>query len=237
MDMQNGGTPPKITFICEADDKDVIPEPVPAVSVLPDWYRRLPAIDQENLAPSNPAITIKRCMPFLDAMSAGWILPLAATVRIEITDGGQNINYGWDFHKSLISNHGVHQLAGNPFGTRPPCKFHNFWTVKTPPGWSCLFVPPLNRWNEEFEIISGVVDTDTYDARINFPFIAKGRDGFYTLEKGWPIVQVIPFKRETTYLKEEIRAEVMAETSDRLRTDRNIHSVAGWYRNSARAKR
>jgi hypothetical protein len=226
-----------VTFLCEPEDMGVIPEPVPAVSVLPDWYRRLPPIDQVQLNPANSAITIKRCMPFLDAMSAGWILPLAATVRIEVADQGKNISYGWDFHKSLISNHGTHQVAGNPFEPRPPCKFHNFWTIKTPPGWSCLFVPPLNRWNADFEILSGIVDTDTYHARVNFPFIAKGPDKLYILKKGWPMVQVIPFQRATTYLTQEIRSELPEETGNRLRTDRNIHSEEGWYRNTVRAKR
>jgi Family of unknown function (DUF6065) len=226
-----------VTFLCEPEDMGVIPEPIPAVSVLPDWYRRLPPIDQVQLNPANSAITIKRCMPFLDAMSAGWILPLAATVRIEVADQGKNISYGWDFHKSLISNHGTHQVAGNPFEPRPPCKFHNFWTIKTPPGWSCLFVPPLNRWNADFEILSGIVDTDTYHARVNFPFIAKGPDKLYILKKGWPMVQVIHFQRTTTYLTQEIRSELPEETGNRLRTDRNIHAEEGWYRNTVRAKR
>jgi hypothetical protein len=80
---------PKIEFVCDPDDYGVIAEPVPAKTVLPDWFRRLPAVDSAHVTASDNGLTIKRCMPFLDAMTTGWIIPLAATVRLErsgITD-------------------------------------------------------------------------------------------------------------------------------------------------------
>ncbi len=49
-------------------------------------------------------LTIKRCMPFLDALQVGWILPLAATVRLEVKDGGQTVDAGWEFDKVMVSN-------------------------------------------------------------------------------------------------------------------------------------
>ena len=74
-------------------------------------------------------------------------------------------------------------------------KFHNYWTIRTAKGWSCMFLPPLNRPDAVVEVFAGVVDTDTYTAPINFPFVATAADGVYTLEKGTPLVQVIPFRR------------------------------------------
>jgi hypothetical protein len=126
---------------------------------------------------SDTGLTIKRCMPLLDAMGEGWILPLAATVRLEIADGGTRVDAGWDFDRTMVSNHGMHQVRGNPREDRPPSKFHNHWTIETPPGWSCSFVNPLNRPNGIFEVLAGVVDTDTYRAPIHFPFFATGKDG------------------------------------------------------------
>ena len=143
--------PPRIEFLCEPRDKGVIAEPVPAKAELPEWFRRIPPIDAENLTPTNNGLTVKRCMPFFDALATGWIIPLAATVRLEVTDDGSTVNAGWEFDRTLVSYHGPHQVRGNPREPRPPCKFHNFWTVRTPPGWSCLFVPPLNRDNSVFE--------------------------------------------------------------------------------------
>ena len=123
----------------------MIPEPVPARNELPDWYRRLPGVDQTALSATNDGVTVKRCLPFLDAMTAGWIIPLAATVRLQINDDGKSVDAGWEFDRTMVSNHGPFQVAGNRYEPRPPMKFHNYWTVRTQTGWSCLFVPPLNR--------------------------------------------------------------------------------------------
>ena len=54
----------------------------------------------------------------------------------------------------------------------------------------------MNRIEERWHIIEGVVDTDTYINEINFPFILKKRDEQFLVKKGDPMVQVIPFKRE-----------------------------------------
>ena len=228
---------PRIEFVCDPRDLGVIAAPVPAKGVIPEWFRRLPAIDKNHVTALNNGLTVKRCMPFLDALTTGWILPVGATVRLEITDGGQTVEAGWEFERVMVSNHALHQVAGNPRDPRPPCKLHNYWTIKTPPGWSCLFVPPLNRPNPVIEVISGIVDTDTYQSLINFPFIATAPDGVYTLERGTPLVQVIPFLRETTHLAGEMRAETAQEAAMRERILSNTQAAEGWYRRMARAQR
>ncbi|MDX2259121.1 MAG: DUF6065 family protein [Hyphomicrobiaceae bacterium] len=228
---------PRVEFICEPGDLGVIAEPVPAKTELPDWFRRIPAVTKSELSTSNNALTVKRCMPFLDAMTTGFILPLAATVRLDIRDGGRTVDAGWEFDKVMVSNHTMHQVAGNPYEPRPPCKFHNYWTIVTPPGWSCLFVPPLNRPDPVVEVLAGIVDTDTYRSLIHFPFIATAADGLHTLEKGTPLVQVIPFKRQTTHIEATVRAERPGEAETRDKIMRNTKAGEGWYRKVARAKR
>lgn len=228
---------PRLTFLCRKEDEGVIPAPVRAKTALPDWFRKLPPVDTAHVSPTNSGLTVKRCMPFLDAMAAGWVIGLAGTVRMEISDNGKTVDCGWDFDRTLVSNHASHQVAGNPRGPLPPCKFHNYWTIRTPPGWSCLFVPPLNRPNGVFEVVSGVVDTDTYQSEIHFPFFATGEDGLHVLERGTPIVQVIPFRRETTDLDADIRAEHEAEGAVRRSILRKTLAADGWYRRFARAQR
>lgn len=227
----------QIEFLCRPEDEGVIAPPVPAVQHLPDWFRKIPAIDQNEVTPGNNGLTVKRCMPFLDAMSSGWIIPLAAEVRLEIKDGGKIVNAGWEFDRTMVSNHGAHQVAGNPKQPSPPCKFHNYWSVRTSPGWSCLFVPPVNRPAQPFECVAGLVDTDTYVADIHFPFFAHAPDGVYTIEKGTPLVQVIPVRREALAVKASVRAETPAEAAEREKVHRSTLAGAGWYRKFARAKR
>ena len=75
------------------------------------------------------------------------------------------------------------------------------WLIKTPPGYSCLFVPPLNHVNLPFRPLSGVVDTDKYSKLpINFPSIPQEipeKQQTKIIPAGTPIVMVIPFKRES----------------------------------------
>jgi hypothetical protein len=230
-------TTPIIEFLCAPEDLGVIAEPAPAKTVLPDWFRKLPAVDDKVLSSTNNGLTIKRCMPFLDAMTTGFVLPLAATVRLEISEAGKEVRAGWEFDKTMVSNHGSHQIAGHPHWDRPPMKFHNYWTIRTAPGWSCLFVQPLNRHGLPVEIIAGVVDTDTYASLIHFPFIAAAEDGVHVIEKGAPLVQVIPFRRETTHIQSRIAAEDAAAAAERQRIMRNTLAGEGWYRKIARARR
>jgi hypothetical protein len=82
----------------------------------------------------------------------------------------------------------------------PAYKILSPWTIVTPKGYSCLFLPPMNNTDDRFSIIPGIVNTDTYNLPINFPILLNGdkypvQDTF--LKKGTPYVQVIPYKRES----------------------------------------
>lgn len=230
---------PIIRFRCEPCDMGIIAPPRPAKHDMPDWFRKLPPVAPDLLSVTNNGLTVKRCLPFLDAMTTGWIIPLAATIRMEVTDGGATANCGWDFDRQLVSNHTMGQVEGHPRLPRPPTKFHNFWTIATPPGWSCLFVPPLNRPHDLFEAASGIVDTDTYQGLIHFPFFPTAPEGLHVLPKGTPIVQVIPFRRDASALA--MHADIGPETAEdeerRVRIHRNVISEEGWYRTQARAVR
>lgn len=230
-------TQPVIEFLCRPEDQGVIAEPARAAKILPTWFKQLPGIDKAHLTATNDGLTVKRCMPFLDAMSSGWILPLAATVRLEIRDDGTTVTGGWNFDREMVSNHGPGQVAGNPYEPRPPMKFHNYWSIRTAKGWSCLFLPPLNRPDPLVQVLAGVVDTDSYPAPINFPFVATAADGVYTLEKGMPLVQVIPFRRVDASIGGSVRAETPTESDERIRIARSTQAGGGWYRRHARASR
>ena len=230
-------TRPTIEFLCRPEDEGIIAAPVPAKSVLPAWFRHLAGRDEAQVSATNNGLTIKRCLPFVDAMSAGWIIPLAAPVRLEISDGGTTVTAGWEFDRELVSNHASFQIAGSPYEPHPPMKFHNYWTIRTPEGWSCLFLPPVNRPNGVIEVLSGLVDTDAYTSPVNFPFVAVAPDGVYTLKKGTPLVQVVPFRRTDIALEASIRAETAEEGEERERIRRSTHAGEAWYKRHARSAR
>jgi hypothetical protein len=191
--------------------------PTPIKLNIPEWYKKL-----EHTIFNR---TIKGCMPFLDTLTSGYLLKMPQDFNIRhnidtknekgeyIKDSFQtfglydmqqllnakhiNLNCGIDIHHTK-------QLEGSPFVEKnknfPFYKIMNPWKIKTPKGYSCLFVPPLNNADDRFSIIPGIVDTDTFPLEVNFPIILNG-DKYPVLEttikKGTPYVQIIPFKRDS----------------------------------------
>src|SRR5687768_12165698 len=74
---------PVIEFQIRADLKDDVPRPYPAKSAIPDWYRNMPT---EAATPGFS--TVKRCPPFLDAMTAGYIIPVPTDITLSVHAGG-----------------------------------------------------------------------------------------------------------------------------------------------------
>ena len=184
----------KITF-CATDKAmvDIWPHPKPATRFVPEEYKKLERFIGGDL--HKP--TIKQCIPFLDSLTMGYIIPFDQDYVVDPVENDFSITPA-NKSPDEVGSHGQWQLpeqwkkiAGENAG-----KFISKWLIKTPPGYSCLFIKPMNRIEERFDIISGVVDTDTYINVINFPFILRKKDKQFLIKKGEPMIQVIPFKRE-----------------------------------------
>ncbi len=191
--------------------------PTPIKLNIPEWYKKLEHTFLDK--------TVKGCMPFLDSLTAGYLLKIPQDFDLkhnvinknkkgeEFKDSFQTFglydNSQTLYAKSLNFNSGmdvhlIKQVKGAPFIEKnknlPFYKIRNPWKIKTPKGYSCLFVSPLNNSDDRFSIIPGIVDTDTFPIEINFPIIING-DKYpileTTIKKGTPYVQIIPFKRDS----------------------------------------
>lgn len=192
----------RLTFRCPQELAAVLPPPIPAVEGLPDWFKAMP---QKTFNPlmQEATQTVKRCPPFIDAMTLGFLIPLASEVRIS------NGQFTWDmaippgpvsFERSPISFHDPSQVEGSPFFTEDQfiVKFINFWTIEAPSDYSVLFTHPVNRPDLPFTTITGLVDCDRYkDSLVHFPARWHDPDFSGVLPKGTPVAQCIPVKRET----------------------------------------
>jgi len=183
----------------------VWPHPKPASHFIPQEYKKLERHKRGNLL--NP--TVKTCMPFLDAMTAGYVIPFDQDYLIDPTEKEFSVTPAnkekndIGFHDKIQAPKEWHHRTGEYAG-----KFINKWLITTPSGYSCLFTQPMNRLGEDrFFIIDGIVDTDTYIHTINFPFILLKRDKQFLIKKGEPMVQVIPFKRESWKMSSEFYFE------------------------------
>lgn len=190
---------PVVRFTTEAEFVDYIPRPYKASHYKPDWYKKMPRkIKGKDEKPFKDS-TIRQCPPFLDAMDAGYIIPLVQSICIETVDdqAGVNWHYPPNEHRTIniIEAHSTSQVEGMPFQPAHPCKWLNWWVMQTPKGWSTLFIPPLNRPDDRFECVAGIVDTDRYYEYINFPFYFKRPLEMEIIEAGTPLVQAIPFQR------------------------------------------
>ena len=173
--MSEHDNPLILTFRCPKELDGLIPPPVPAAQGLPGWLKAMPSTAFSALIAGEDN-TVKRCPPFVDAMTCGFLIPLVCDVKIangeltwdnELPPGG-----AVDFLRSPIGVHDPGQVTGTPLfdAERFLIKFHNLWTIEAPEGYSLLFTHPVNRFDLPFTTLTGLVECDTYhDAWIHFP--------------------------------------------------------------------
>lgn len=174
-------------------------KPKPAVKKLPDSYKKMrPYMGGDESIESSGELnhTVKRCIPFLDAMTAGYILETPADLYV--TMQGDKPFIQWRTQEKVLEAHSEGQI---PDDLKPsycydiPFKLINNYVIRTPKGYSCMFLPVLNVPNNPIVAAAGIVDTDTFEAVVHFPFfLQKGFTG--KIPAGTPVVQIIPFKRD-----------------------------------------
>ena len=184
------------------------PAPQPAVKNLPEWYRKMASSMKGKGCPTSTIEdnrivlhgTIKQCMPVLDVLSAGYILKLPVDLKVTRLENGE-YTFHWTAEnpfESWIENHPMGQVKDKYFTDRQSGSFVYKiifpFTMHTPKGYSCLFLPPMYRENK-LKILEGFVCTDNYPI-VNFPFLVNTDEEEFVVEAGTPIAQVIPIKRE-----------------------------------------
>jgi hypothetical protein len=228
-----------IKFRCPAELIERLPPPIPAAQGLPDWLKAMPP-EAYNAINDQVGNTVKRCPPFIDAMTAGFLIPLMCDVKVE------NGEFSWDFDlppggsvaftRSPIGFHDASQVIGTPLFApdRFLIKFHNLWTIEAPEGYAVMFTHPANRSDLPFTTVTGLVDCDRYnDNWIHFP--ARWHDTNFcgVLPKGTPIAQCIPVKRENWTLRTEAFTEQQTQQVHDLINA--IYREPGLYRKQYRA--
>jgi len=177
----------KITFHSAHTEFDIL-HPEPSSKFIPSWFRKMQGV-------TDGIMTVKKCVPFLDAITGGYMIPLPADVF-------------WDKEKKAFDSDSLVETVTQHYPSQSedvklpeeydptPHKWMSNWHIKTPKGYSCLITSPMNRPDLPFYSFSGIVDTDRHPLIINFPFVLR-KDFHGKIEAGTPLVQVIPFKRDT----------------------------------------
>jgi len=201
----------KIKFIAvDQWSWDLADKPYPAKSNIPKWWKDMPpyVIDDDNpegkkflIRNMRNNLSPKKCMPMLDAITGGYIIPLWADVQVinhKMEDGEYNPVFTWKTNREVFECN----IDGSVYLTSPDgyskhiFKFINLWCIRTPPGYSVRISAPVGHDDLPFKSLDAVVDTDKYDAALPIPmFLKEGFEGL--IERGTPLIQVTPFKRES----------------------------------------
>ena len=191
-----------IQFRCDPALERYLPKPVPARRALPDWLKTMPA-EAHSLMHNHAVRTVKQCPPFIDAMSAGFLMLLPCEVLFR--QGA--FTWNWDIPAphtpgqaiAPLNFHAAAQVEGTPFaeGNINLIKFTSFWTIRLPPGWSLLATHPYNRDDLPFRTLTGLVDADSFH-QVGVLFPARWLDPATecVLPAGTPVAQCLPVQRE-----------------------------------------
>lgn len=227
-----------IEFFCHPDHAGTIPEPVSAAKKIPKWWKSLSdTIPGDRDMYGAPSMTAKKCMPLLDVMSLGYIIPLAGDVQIISNNDKTVIKATSSESIRLVEFHNINQIGGKcaPGYPAQPVKFLNKWVIKTAPGWSTLFVPPINHMNPNFTCLGGLVDTDKYPKEVNFPAVWHAANFDDKLPAGTPLVQAIPIKRGSFPNHPVVREMTRKEFEEIDRISKTQNHRSGYYTQELRA--
>jgi hypothetical protein len=176
---------------------EVKQKPIPASQCLPEWFTSMSPFDGKKLEMDPlPTVTAKRCAPLLDSLTSGYIAHLWADLFVTQTENGAYIQWGteervadaWPWRQSS-----TYEVPGG--FDRTVFKYFHGWVIETPPQYSCLITHPFGYQDLPIRTITGVIDSDILKTSANSPFVVKsGFEG--VIEKGTPMFQIIPFKRD-----------------------------------------
>lgn len=196
----------KIKFINQHGDFQNTDKPVPAKTIIPNWYKNIKPYSNEDknfyfdhTIGMITNITVKKCVPVMDVITSGYLITTYCDIEVRKDFDGSPA-FVWPIPTKgfdIIAFHDSKQAIGHPSSNTPRIpKFKNIWGIQTPPGYSCLFMPPAHH-DTPFNILPGIVDTDKFVAAVEFPFVFKDKDFSGLIPRGTPVAQVIPFKRDS----------------------------------------
>lgn len=191
-----------IKFI--AEDRysfEVCPKPFPASQSIPEWWKQASPYIKSKENPDGKKIIVnnfqsnasfKKCTPMLDMLSSGYIVPLWSDVQIKKVEGIPQIT--WRVQKNVFELQNPEDVEVPVGYSKVQFKFLNRWIPKLPRGYSAMVIPCPGYQNNIFKPMSAVIDYDKTTHPLHPPmFLRNDFEGI--VEKGTPMFQIVPFKR------------------------------------------
>jgi hypothetical protein len=216
----DGAVMRRIEFHATGEFLGEFPHPYPAREHVPGWMKGM-AVDFEHGG------TVKRCAPFVTAMTAGYIIPAPADATLMMSAAGEFSATG---KAQYLGLHFAGQFKGSPFEGMRVVKFMNQWVIVTPPEYVCLITAPVNRFELPFKALTGIVETGSYYREVHLPMVCEMKAGeTYRLLRGSPMIQVIPILREEwEHGVREMDAEKRGKQQEMFKEDVHFYKEKFW---------
>jgi hypothetical protein len=176
--------------------------PVPSNSFVPQWLKDMPQYDGEKIyfkESGEVNATAKKCIPMLDGIISGYTIPLWTDVLINTVE---DFSINWKGRQPVLESHGeaASRMIPPPDGyNSQPFKYISMLRIITPPGYSIIVQPPTGHQDKMLlRPIPAIIDSDFRGGiDLAFPMWIKNGLDSVIVEKGTPLVQIIPFKRDS----------------------------------------
>jgi hypothetical protein len=181
---------------------EVCPKPFPASQAIPQWWKDASPYVKGPQNPDGKKIIVenresnasfKKCTPMLDLLSSGYIVPLWADVQIK---NENNLPYiSWRVNKDVFEPHNGQEVEVPDGYNSLQFKFLNQWVPKLPKGYSALIISCPAYPNSPFKTMQAIIDYDKTTHPLYPPiYVKENFEGI--VEKGTPMFQIIPFRRD-----------------------------------------
>jgi len=167
---------------------------------LPAEFKDLPVgeICPFDFSKSASQLTVRQCPAITNYMRAGYIIPAWCDIQVSFSNESvkiemSNTDYGYEIH----SAEQIGGSVGDHFSLRMSIKLNSPWSIVTKPDYSLMWMPYFYH-NKNYQALPAIVDTDSMLNRnpINL-MLFKKKDTL--IKMGDPLVQIIPFRRETVH--------------------------------------
>lgn len=195
--LTEGDDETELTFLYRECDEGVIPPPTPASFHVDEWVENIQYNSRVNVHKRNLA----NDESVRDAQELGYIIPLAGEIgfsRKDLSDSapewavGPTYSYMDDDYLRPASKPPETGLKHSTFvvNTR--------WAIDVPDGYSVLVTTPFFMKPDTYSVVPYVIDADVGLHWIEVTMLLHESE--VRIRFGSPIVQVIPFKRESAKL-------------------------------------
>lgn len=209
---------PTIDFVSYNEDTIKNFKPVLASEVQPDWWKKSKV---QEIVRGRIRHTIRSCPAMEDWLKMGYYIVSSRDIKVHIgssdEDVGSEICFADDIEGGEYSSPShprdqfgeVFNFLGKDVApVRDAFKMRNPWNITTPEGYSVFYLDPFLHQSPYFAVWPGILDTDTFNKNIDnaqvifYPKV----DHSFIIEKGTPLVQIIPFRREEWHATYQLRS-------------------------------